>query len=170
MMLLSTTLDVKAAMDWSSVLVVSELKQGRQEGLEVDTIVQLANFARLMFATQHSRRFMYAFTICDEYMRYWIFHCHGLMDGDEFSINNNPQLFLSVILAYAVMNDHDLGFDTTLLFTEEGMVIGQLQDRIRLYLNCKQGHHVVECDSSPRSHRAICLEGQRAKCSSRPGG
>lgn len=132
LMLLSTTLDVEAVVDWSSVLVVGELKQGRQKGLEVDTIIQLANYARLMFATQHSRRFIHAFTICDEYMRCWIFHRGGLMGGDEFSINNNPQLFLSSIVGYATMNDHDLGFDTTLLFTEEGMIIGQMQDRIKL--------------------------------------
>lgn len=125
-------LPANAEVNWSSVLVVGELKQNRQKGLEVKTIVQLANYVRLMFATQHSRRFVHGFTICDEYMRCWIFHRGGLMGGDEFSINQHPQLFLSVILGYAAMNDHEIGFDPTLLFTKEGMIIGQMQDKIRI--------------------------------------
>lgn len=131
-MLLPTSLNPKAELDWSSVLVVGELKQNRDKGLEVKTVVQLTNYVRLIFLTQHSRRFVHAFTICDEYMRCWIFHRGGLMGGDEFSINKNPQLFLSVVLGYAAMTDHELGFDPTLDFTAEGMIIGQMQDKIRL--------------------------------------
>ncbi|KAL0632062.1 hypothetical protein Q9L58_009070 [Maublancomyces gigas] len=132
LLLLSTSLNTGADVHWSSVLVVGELRMNRRKGLEVNTIVQLANYACLMFATQHCRRFIHAFTICDEYMRCWIFHRGGLMGGDEFSINKNPELFLSVILGYAAMNDNELGFDPTILFTEEDMIVGQMKTKIRL--------------------------------------
>lgn len=59
LMLLSTSLDAMARVDSSSVLAVGELKQNRAKGLEVETIVQLANYVRLMFATQHTRRFIH---------------------------------------------------------------------------------------------------------------
>lgn len=45
------------------------------------------------------------------------------MGGDEFSINTNPQLFVSVILGYAAMDNIELGFDPTLVLGEEGTLV-----------------------------------------------
>lgn len=118
------------AIDWSDVLVVGEMKKGLDKSLGMGTIVQLANYIRIMFATQHNRRFIHGFTFCGDLMQCWVFHRGGAMGGDEFSINGDPQLFLSVILGYAAMNYSELGFDPTLSFGHEGILVGKMHSKI----------------------------------------
>lgn len=92
-MRLSTSLDLTAEFDSSSLLGCGELQQVRHKGFEIETIVQLPNYVGIMFATQNYRRFVPAFTICGEYLRCSVFYHDSLIGGDEFSINQNPQLF-----------------------------------------------------------------------------
>lgn len=120
-------------LNWSGVLVVGEMKQGHEKALEVDTMVQLAGYIRLIFATQHTRRFVHGFTLCSDFMRCWVFHRGGAFGSNEFNINSNPHLFLSAILGYAAMSDLELGFDPTLLLAHEGIIIGDLHDKIVLH-------------------------------------
>lgn len=118
--------------DWADVLVVGEMKQNRALSLDVKMIVQFAGYARTMFATQHTRRFVHGFTLCGEYMRCWLFHRGGMMGSDEFNINTQPEMFLSAIIGYAAMSESELGFDTTISFTQEGILVGVMEERIRL--------------------------------------
>lgn len=118
------------ASNWSDVLVVGEMKKNPDKSLDVYTIVQLANYIRIIFTTQHVRRFIHAFTFCGELMRCWVFHRGGAMGGVEFSINKDPQLFLSVILGYGVMSNTDLGFDPTL--GQEGLFVGLMPKEITI--------------------------------------
>lgn len=118
------------AIKWSDVLVVGEMKKNPDKSLDVNTIVQLANYIRIMFTTQHVRRFIHAFTFCGEFMRCWVFHRGGAMGSVEFSINKDPQLFLSVILGYAVMSNTELGFDPTL--GQEGLFVGLMPRQITI--------------------------------------
>lgn len=119
-------------VDWSDVLVVGELKQGHEKALEVDTIVQLAGYIRIIFATQPTRRFVHGFTLCSDFMRCWVFHRGGAFGSDEFNINTDPNRFLSAILGYAAMSDQELGFDPTLSLAHEGITVGDMNDKITL--------------------------------------
>lgn len=119
-------------VDWSDVLVVGELKQGHEKSLEVDTIVQLAGYIRIIFATQHARRFVHGFTLCSDFMRCWVFHRGGAFGSEEFNINTDPNRFLSAILGYAAMSDKELGFDPILSLAHEGITIGNMTDKITL--------------------------------------
>lgn len=121
-----------AEFDWSDVLVVGELKQAPDKGLDVDTIVQLAGYVRIIFATQHTRRFVHGFTLCSDSMRCWVFHRGGVFGSDAFNINKDPLLFLSAILGYAGMTDVELGFDPTLSLAHEGIRIGDMSEEIKL--------------------------------------
>lgn len=119
-------------VDWSEVLVVGELKQGNDKALEVDTMVQLAGYMRVIFATQHTRRFIHSFTICGDFMRCWLFHRGGAMGSDEFNINKDPHQFLTVVLGYAAMSYVELGFDPTLASAQNGILIGEMSDMIKI--------------------------------------
>lgn len=116
-------------VNWSDVLVVGEMKKSQRRSLEVDTMVELANYIRIMFA-KRVRRFIHGFTFCGEFMRCWVFHRGGAMGSVDFNIHNHPQQFLSVILGYGTMSDTELGFDTTLL--QEGIVVGPMTEKITL--------------------------------------
>lgn len=115
---------------WSDVLVVGEMKKNPDKSLDVYTIVQLANYIQIIFTTQHVRRFIHAFTFGGEFMRCWVFHRGGAMGSVEFSINKEPQLFLSVILGYGVMTNTELGFDPTL--GREGLFVGLMPREITI--------------------------------------
>lgn len=106
--------DGSGSSNWSDVLVVGELKQYSSDSLSPQRVVELANYVRLLFQTQPYRRFVHAFTLGTDMMRCWIFHRSGALGSDQFSINANPQRFLSVIVGYATMTPAELGYDPTI--------------------------------------------------------
>lgn len=103
-----------ASSDWSDVLVVGELKQYSSDSRSPQRVVELANYVRLLFQAQPYRRFVHAFTLGSDMMRCWIFHRSGALGSEHFSINSNPQRFLSVIVGYATMTPAELGYDPTI--------------------------------------------------------
>lgn len=121
-----------APPSWTSVLVVGELKQSRLRSLQVDVIVQFAGYIRLIFTTQPTRRFVHAFTLCGSSMRCWIFHRGGALGGPAFSIHSQPELLLRTIIGYASMGPAELGFDTTLRFGGDGILVGTQRQRVVL--------------------------------------
>lgn len=100
-------------LDWSNVLVVGELKQSNKDTLSPVSVVEFAGYIRLIFIAQHYRRFVHAFTLSGDMMRCWVFHRGGGTASERFSINANPERFLSVAVGYATMSNEDLGFDPT---------------------------------------------------------
>lgn len=111
----------KSPFSWSQVLVVGELKKSVKDTLSPSLVAQLADYVRLIFKAQCTRRFVHAFTLCGDLMRCWIFHRGGGFSSDEFSINEQPELFGSVVVGYASMNPVELGYDPTLVSDSEGL-------------------------------------------------
>lgn len=67
-------------------------------------------------------------------MRCWVFHRGGAFGSEKFSINENPERFLSVVVSYATMSPADMGYDPTITtggFTgRQVTVITQLYDLV----------------------------------------
>lgn len=99
--------------NWTNVLVVGELKQSNKDTLSPTPVVEFAGYIRMIFISQPYRRFVHAFTLSGDMMRCWMFHRGGGVASELFSINANPERFLSVVVGYACMSDSDLGFDPT---------------------------------------------------------
>lgn len=100
---------------WQDVLVVGELKQNTNVN-SGELIIQVAGYAREIFSVQHNRRFVHAFTLTGDILRTWIFHRGGAFGSEAISINQHPDIFVNVFYGYAMMNQAELGYDTTLTF------------------------------------------------------
>lgn len=103
-------------VNWADITVVGELKQGRGQNARSELLIQLAGYIREVFGCQHNRRFVHAFTLTKEYLRCWIFHRGGGFGSQLININDDPQIFVDVVVGYGKMTPAELGFDTTLTF------------------------------------------------------
>ncbi|KAL1972135.1 hypothetical protein VTN31DRAFT_7354 [Thermomyces dupontii] len=96
--------------DWRDIDVIGELK-GSNHGVK-GPLVQLAVYAREVFAWQPTRRYLHAFTICGSWMTTWVFDRSGCYSPDSFNIRQQPERFIRVIAGYVMMNEEELGRDT----------------------------------------------------------
>nr|KMM71664.1 hypothetical protein CPAG_07967 [Coccidioides posadasii RMSCC 3488] len=101
--------------DWRDIEVVGKLKASNSNGIK-KTLVQLACYARDVFACQPTRRYLHVFTICGRVMEVWVFDRSGCYSPGPFDIHNEPERFVQVITGYLMMNEDELGLDT---FTEQ---------------------------------------------------
>ncbi|EQK99098.1 serine/threonine-protein kinase Sgk2 [Ophiocordyceps sinensis CO18] len=101
---------------WSHVLVVGEMKSNPDEDTLSHTWMQLARYAREVFAAQDARRFVLGFTLCGSLMRVWEFDRLGGIASDKFDINTKAggQQFVTAILGFLYMDKDRLGFDPTI--------------------------------------------------------
>ena len=98
--------------DWSNVFVIGEHKSNSNVDRSVETLVQLAGYAREVFRSQPDPRFVPGFTICGSVMRLWVFDRSGVFSSEKFDINKEPERFVKVIAGYALMADAELGLNT----------------------------------------------------------
>lgn len=77
-------------------------------------------------------------------MRCWVFHRGGAFGSEQFSINENPERFLSVVVSYATMSPADMGYDPTITtggFTgRQVTVLAQLYDLVPSPVYRHPGH------------------------------
>lgn len=80
---------------WKHVLVVGEFKCNHKNDMARGTIIQLAGCVRELFGAQPGRRFVYAFTVCRQLARLWLFDCTGVSAGGIIDIptENGSRIF-----------------------------------------------------------------------------
>jgi hypothetical protein len=115
-LLISTDTSGSETHDWRRIRVVGELKENPKVSNHAPTIVKLASFAREIFYSQPSRRFVHGFTLCGDLLRAWVFDRAGAMGSVHIAINAEPILFLRVVCRYAAMNASEVGFDPTIFW------------------------------------------------------
>ncbi|THV43834.1 hypothetical protein BGAL_0875g00010 [Botrytis galanthina] len=109
--------------DWSSVLVIGEHKKNPDEDGSLETLVQLAGYAREVFGSQPERRFVPGFTICGSMMRLWMFDRSGSYNSEKFDVHKEPERFIMVIAGYTLMTAAELGLNTFVKHDSNGKYI-----------------------------------------------
>ncbi|KAI1370452.1 hypothetical protein F4677DRAFT_465477 [Hypoxylon crocopeplum] len=99
---------------WSQILVPGELKSNPNADTS-KTWLDIGRYVREVLATQDTRRFVIAFTLCGPLMRIWEFDRLGGIASDQFDINQDGLRFVSTILGFLWMNEEQLGFDPTII-------------------------------------------------------
>ncbi|KAI1451235.1 hypothetical protein F4805DRAFT_464040 [Annulohypoxylon moriforme] len=105
----------EALAHWSQVLIPGELKSNPKEDRHTGAWLDIAKYVREVFATQDTRRFVLAFTLCGSLMRVWEFDRLGGIGSTQFDINKDGLRFVSTILGFLWMDDKGLGFDPTII-------------------------------------------------------
>lgn len=97
---------------WSQVLVPGELKRNPSMD-KAPTWLDLARYVREIFSTGMPRRFVLGFTLCGSLLRVWSFDRLGAIASEQINIQTDPLRFVSIMIAFLIMNDEQLGFDTS---------------------------------------------------------
>ncbi|KAM4061041.1 kinase [Hirsutella rhossiliensis] len=102
---------------WSHILVAGELKSNPKADIASIAWIDLARYAREVFAAQGTRRFVLGFTLCGSLMRVWEFDRLGGIASEQFDINkkHGALQFATAILGFLRMNKEMLGFDPTII-------------------------------------------------------
>ncbi|KAI9038948.1 protein kinase family protein [Aspergillus affinis] len=77
-------------------------------------------YVREIFNTQDTRRSVLGFTLCGSVMRLWEFDRIGATASSSFDINPEPLRFISAILGFLLMDNEQLGFDPSIISSENG--------------------------------------------------
>ncbi|KAL6910518.1 hypothetical protein GGI43DRAFT_427151 [Trichoderma evansii] len=93
------------------IAVICELKASSHHGIK-KPLIQLAVYARDIFANQPTRRYLHAFTICGSKMELWVFDRSGCYSPGPFNIHEHPDRFIRVLSGYIMMSEDELGLDT----------------------------------------------------------
>ncbi|TGZ76577.1 hypothetical protein EX30DRAFT_375391 [Ascodesmis nigricans] len=99
---------------WEEILVPGELKGGQSRDPKSITWCDLARYVREVYAAQDTRRFSHGFTLCGDVMRVWRFDRGAIYAAPPFSVNQDGQRFVMVVLGYLLMREEELGYDTTI--------------------------------------------------------
>ncbi|KAI0976761.1 hypothetical protein F4678DRAFT_468899 [Xylaria arbuscula] len=104
-----------ADYDWSHILIPGELKSNPEEDTESRARLDGGRYVKEVFTAQPTRRFVLAFTLCGCWMRLWEFDRLGGIASTKFDIHQEGQLFVSTILGFLWMDDKSLGFNPTVI-------------------------------------------------------
>ncbi|GAP86527.1 putative serine threonine-protein kinase Sgk2 [Rosellinia necatrix] len=117
-----------ADYDWSHILIPGELKSNPKEDTESQARLDAGRYAREVFTAQPTRRFVLAFTLCGRWMRLWEFDRLGGIASTRFDVHQEGRLFVSIILGFLWMDDKSLGFDPTVIKSENQQYINIERD------------------------------------------
>ncbi|KAJ2988387.1 hypothetical protein NUW58_g4001 [Xylaria curta] len=112
-----------ADYDWSHILIPGELKSNPKEDIESQARLDVGRYVREVFTAQPTRRFVLAFTLCGCWMRLWEFDRLGGIASTKFDIHQEGRLFVSTILGFLCMDDKSLGFDPTIIKSDNQQYI-----------------------------------------------
>lgn len=138
---------------WSQILVPGELKSNPSADKRSEAWRDLGRYAREVFAAQDTRRFVLGFTICGSLMRIWDFDRLGGIASDQFDINKDGLRFITTILGFLSMSDEQLGFDPTVIESDDKRYIDIEVDGLSKRLI------IDEC-----MNRARCIAGRATTC------
>ncbi|KAH9875489.1 hypothetical protein J1614_004310 [Plenodomus biglobosus] len=106
---------VNSKWQWSHIRIPGELKSNPLADKASNTWLDLARYAKEVFAAQDSRRFVLCFTLCGSIMRLWSFDRLGGIASAPFDINTEGLQFVSVMLGFLWMDEERLGYDPTII-------------------------------------------------------
>jgi Fungal protein kinase len=92
---------------------------GQNADKRTNTWLDLARYARHVLTAQDTRRFVLGFTLCASIMRLWEFDRLGGIASSPFDIKKEGLQFISAVLGYLWMNEEQLGFDPTILESDD---------------------------------------------------
>ncbi|KJZ68575.1 hypothetical protein HIM_12037 [Hirsutella minnesotensis 3608] len=140
---------------WSHILVAGELKSNPKADAASIAWIDLARYAREVFAAQETRRFVLGFTLCGSLMRVWEFDRLGGIASEQFDINKKygGLQFVTTILGFLRMSKEMLGFDPTII-TSGG------QQYIEIERNDKTECLIID----DVMKRARCIAGRATIC------
>lgn len=96
---------------WSQILVPGGIKQDPSHDEMEKAWLDLAMYARDVFALHYWRRFVLGFTLCGPFFRVWQYDRLGGIASERFDINANGHQFVSVILTFLLISSEQLGYD-----------------------------------------------------------
>ncbi|KAB2569172.1 hypothetical protein DBV05_g12152 [Lasiodiplodia theobromae] len=148
--------DDSAPCNWSQILIPGELKSNPVKDNHNDTWLDIARYAREVFAAQDTRRFVLGFTLCGSNMRLWEFDRLGCVGSTSFNIHTDGHKFVSVILGCLWMNDEELGFDPTIVEDDGRWLEIQRGDKLeRIFLE-----EVIKPQRSIAGRGTTCRKGR----------
>ena len=107
-----------AIKHWSQILVPGELKSNPKMDSQPLAWTDIGRYVREVLAYQDTRRFVLAFTLCGPLMRVWEFDRLGPIASARFNINENGLQFVSTILGFLWASEEELGFDPTVIASD----------------------------------------------------
>ncbi|KAM4064203.1 hypothetical protein HRG_007198 [Hirsutella rhossiliensis] len=140
---------------WSHILVAGELKSNPKADTASVAWIDLARYAREVFAAQDTRRFVLGFTLCGSRMRVWEFDRLGGIASEQFDINKEEGgvQFVATTLGFLRMNEEMLGFDPTVMTSGD-------QQYIEIERNDKTERLLID----KVMKRARCIAGRATIC------
>lgn len=139
---------------WSHVLVPGELKSSPELDTVSNTWRDLGRYVREVFSAQDTRRFVLGFTLCGPIMRIWEFDRIGAIASPQFDINKDPRQLISTLLGFLMMNDEQLGFDPSIMWSPDG------EKFIQILRNDRPERLILDKLMKPSS----CVAGRATTC------
>ncbi|KAH9937956.1 hypothetical protein B0H21DRAFT_894112 [Amylocystis lapponica] len=103
----------KARADWLRVHVPVEIKSDNKNIVPV--VRQLCTYMRQVFREQADRRFVLGLALCKTDLSVWLCDRSGLIGTQTpINIHKEPEKFIQVIAALALLNPEQLGWDTSM--------------------------------------------------------
>ncbi|KAI1769144.1 hypothetical protein GGR53DRAFT_474645 [Hypoxylon sp. FL1150] len=118
----------EALAHWSQILIPGELKSNPDDDQKDGAWFDIGRYVREVFAAQDTRRFVLAFTLCGPLMRVWEFDRLGGIASTRFDINKDGLRFVSTILGFLWIEERELGFDPTIITTNNKQYIDITRD------------------------------------------
>ncbi|KAJ2977033.1 hypothetical protein NQ176_g4600 [Zarea fungicola] len=107
--------DENTRCHWSQIQIPGELKSNPSADTTAKAWLDIGRYAREVLASQDTRRFVLAFTLCGSLMRIWVFDRLGGIASDRFDVNKDGRQFVATILGFLRMSEKDLGYDPTII-------------------------------------------------------
>ncbi|OTB04510.1 hypothetical protein M426DRAFT_58388 [Hypoxylon sp. CI-4A] len=120
-----------ALAHWSQILIPGELKRNPDEDQKDGAWFDIGRYVREVFAAQHTRRFVLAFTLCGPLLRVWVFDRLGGIASTRFDINKDGLRFISTILGFLWIKESELGFDSTIVRENKMQYVDIIRDSTR---------------------------------------
>ncbi|KAF1819704.1 uncharacterized protein K489DRAFT_412416 [Dissoconium aciculare CBS 342.82] len=143
---------------WSDIRVIGEHTISVDGGQK---FLQLARYARNVFAAQPRRRFLHGFILFGTKMELHVFDRSGAYSMEPFDIHEEPERFIRIVAGYCMMSDEELGLDT---------IVQQHDGRPSVTVLTPDGKdHKVELDVRPIA-RTAAIVGRGTSCYSARNG
>lgn len=142
--------------DWSHILIPGELKSNPAEDTAASAWLDVARYAREVFAAQDTRRFVLGFSLCGSLLRVWNFDRLGGIASENFNINvdDGGRHLVTMILGFLYMDEDRLGYDATIVSSPEG----------RRHLDIERDGHRERLVIDSVMYRSSCIVGRATTC------
>lgn len=145
---------VGANAEWSDIRGVVSLKVANRK--KVEELEQLAEYARVCFATQYDRRHVLGLGFLHKRLTLYLFDRSGVTYSREYNVDEYPEIFLRVAIGILFLDQRQLGYDESFVTEPDSdsrsLTAGGVQYKIldKIYL-----------DRSLRGRGTVCLKAER---------